>query len=190
MTDNAGTEPQGGEAQPSESPAPAAGTPTQPDEVTTLRSRNAGLDAKVTELLNAQKAAEEARQAAEAKLAAYEAGKVGADEALSAQLAAKEAELATVRREASLAKIAAKYPETFGVLGDAAAALTEDQLAASEARFAGVPSEPAETPVPVGVNPRREQAAPPKAIEDMSPAELRDHLKTFDPSVLFTQRTG
>lgn len=159
------------------------GTPQVPDEVTTLRSRNAGLDAKVTELQ--RKAAEAERIAAEAaaKLAAYEAGKVSADEALRAQIAVKEAELAQVRKEAQLAKIAGRYPETFGVLGEAAAALTEDQLAASEARMAGAGSTP-ETPRPVGANPARPQAPARKALEDMTTAELRAHLRTFDPSVM------
>ena len=55
---NVGTENQPVEAQ-------SAGTPQVPDEVTTLRSRNAGLDAKVTTLSQALKAAERARLEAE-----------------------------------------------------------------------------------------------------------------------------
>lgn len=162
--------------------APAPVTPPAVDEVTTLRSRNAGLDAKVTELQKtaAQAAADAA--AAAAKLADYEAGKVNADEALRAQLAAKDAELATARREAALNSIKSQYPETFGVLGDAAASLTADQLAASEARFAGQPAAPTETttpPVPGGTNaPRPPTSA--KNIEDMTAAELRIHMgQTF-----------
>lgn len=190
MTEKAGTAESTGEAQSTEqdSPAPAAGTQTQPDEVTTLRSRNAGLDAKVTELSKAAKAAQEAAAAAAQRLADYEAGKVGNDEALRAQLEAKEAELAQVRKEATLARIEARYPETFGVLGEAAAALTADQLAAAEARFAGVAGALPETPKPVGVNPQRPISSGSKAIEDMSAAELRAHLKSFDPSVMFDQR--
>jgi hypothetical protein len=180
MTDTAGTASQGDEAQ----QAPAAGTPAQPDEVTTLRSRNAGLDAKVTELQKAAAAAQQARDEALARLSDYENGKVKADEALSAQLAAKDAELAAVRKEATLARVAAKYPETFGVLGDAAAALSEDQLAASEARMTAgfVPETP--VPTPIGNNPGRQQAAAPKSLEDMSATELEKALRGLDPSVL------
>jgi hypothetical protein len=158
--------------------AAATGTPAAPDEVTTLRSRNAGLDAKVTELQKETVAEKAAREAAEQKLRDYEAGKVGADEALRAQLSEKDKELAQVRMEAALARIEAKYPETFAVLGDAAASLTADQLAASEARFAGVPGE-SSTPTPPATN----GARPPttgKDIEDMNAAELREYMtKTF-----------
>ena len=177
MTDeNAGTPPVEGEA-PAAGTAPATGTPPAADEVTTLRSRNAGLDAKVTELTNATKLAEQRAAEAAQKLADYEAGTVSKGEALRAQLASKEAELAQARQEAQVARIAAKFPETFGVLGDAAAALTEDQLAASEARFAGVPATP-ETPKPMGANPPRTPGGA-KSIEDMTAAELRAHLATF-----------
>lgn len=134
--------------------APATGdaaekpvTPT-PDEVTKLRSRNAGLDAKVTELSTAAKSAAKERDEALAKLSDYEAGKVGADEALRAQLDAVKAEAAQARQEALLARIEAKYPETYAVLGEAAASLSVDKLAEAEARFAGVPSEPATPPAP------------------------------------------
>jgi hypothetical protein len=182
---NEGTAPVEGEAQPTAQAD--AGTPPQPDEVTTLRSRNAGLDAKVTELQ--RKATEAERKAAEAaqKLSDYESGKVQADEALRAQVAAKDAELALVRKEATLTRIESKYPETFGVLGEAAAALTEDQLAASEARMsgAGLSSDP---PSPLGANPSRGVAGRAKAIEDMTVEELRKHLHTFSTDVLTTSR--
>lgn len=179
---NEGTTAEATEAQSTEA-TPAAGTQT-PDEVTTLRSRNAGLDAKVTELTKARKAAEEAAAAAAAKLAEYEAGRVGADEALRAQLAAKDAELAEVRKQAALAQVAAAYPETFSVLGEAAVALSADQLAAAEARFRGVPGE-AEPPTPVGANPPRTTTRA-KALEDMSAAEVEQYLRTgFNPEALF-----
>lgn len=182
---NAGTATAAPEA-PEAGAAPAAaatGTPAQADEVTTLRSRNAGLDAKVTALMAETASEKAAREAAEQKLRDYEAGKVGADEALRAQLEAKEAELATERRATALARIEAKYPETFSVLGDAAASLTADQLAASEARFAGVPAE-SSTPVPVGTGAARVPAAGPKPIEDMNVEELKAHLHTFPRSAM------
>jgi len=155
----------------------ASGTPSTPDEVTTLRSRNAGLDAKVTELMRTAKDAEAAAAAAAQKLADYESGKVQADEALRAQLQAKEAELAQVAREAALARIEAKYPETFSVLGDAAASLTADQLAASEARFAGVPATvETKVPTPVGNSAARQPSAA-KDPESMSVKELTEYMQ-------------
>jgi hypothetical protein len=166
-----------------EGTAPVAGSTagsgqTEDSEVTTLRSRLAGLDAKVTALQGETAAEKSAREAAEQKLRDYEAGKVNADEALRAQLAEKETEAAAARRDAALARIEAKYPETFAVLGEAAASLTADQLAASEARFAGVPA-PVETSTPVP--PANNGARPPttrKNIEDMSAAELRAHMES------------
>lgn len=163
--------------------APAAQTG---NEAATLLSRIRGLDAKVTTLEQAKAAAEAAAAAAAAKLADYEAGKVGSEEALRAQVALKDQELAQARKEAAVARIQAKYPETFGVLGDAATALTEDQLAANEARLSGG-GDTSEPPAPRGANPSRVPASGPKAIEDMSAAELRAHLKSFDPSVMFRQ---
>ena len=178
---NAGTAPAGGEApEGAEATAAAAtGTPTQPDEVTTLRSRNAGLDAKVTELLKAQAAEKVRADAAEARALELAQGKDNGDAELRAQLQAREQELAETRKLAALTRIEAKYPETFGVLGAAAASLTEDQLAASEARFAGV----AESPRPMGANPQRPTTAGTKALEDMTADELRKHLATFSGSV-------
>jgi hypothetical protein len=184
MTETAGTTatPVEGQADAGQNPAPAA-APQGTDEVTTLRSRLAGLDAKVTSLTQETARERATREAAEQKLRDYEAGKVSADEALRAQVEQKDAELALVRKEAALARIEAKYPETFSVLGEAAAALTPDQLAASEARFAGVPAEP-ETPKPLGANPVRPQAPAAKAIEDMSIEELKAHLRTFPADVM------
>lgn len=184
---DAGTTPETGEAPEQvvvETPA-ASGTPSTPDEVTTLRSRNQGLDAKVTSL--SQQLAEAQRVAAEAqaRALALAEGKENGDAELRAQLEATRAEAEQARQAAKLASIAQKYPETVAVLGDIAAALTDDQLAASEARYAGVAAVP-ETPVPVGNNPQRTVAGP-KSIEDMSLAELRTHLGGFAPSTWGSQ---
>ena len=157
MADNqAGTTPETGQAQTDPTASAPTGTAQPQDEVTTLKSRNAGLDAKVSALLTAESTAKAEAAEARAKLAAYEQGKVGSDEALRTQLQAKETELATARQEALLARIEAKYPETFAVLGEAAANLSADKLAEAEARFKGVSSE--ETSVkPKGNNPARTQ---------------------------------
>lgn len=150
--------------------APETGTPVK-DEVTLFKSRIAGLDAKVTELQRAEAAAKALADEAKSKLAAYEAGTVGADEALRAQIAAKDAEIATARREAAAAKAAAKYPETYAVFGDDIAGMSEDKLAASEARLSGVaPVE--EPPTPRGTSGARtpgvgsgQEAKPPTKSE-------------------------
>ena len=156
MTENAGTTPETAEAQTPAAELPATGTPVVPDEVTTLRSRNAGLDAKVSALQTAEKAAKAEAADAKAALAAYEQGKVGSEVALAERLKAKDAELEAVRKEAQLARIEAKYPETFAVLGEAAANLSADKLAEAEARFKGVAA--AETTQrPIGNNPSRTQ---------------------------------
>lgn len=169
-----------------EAQAPETGTAPRADEVTTLRSRAAGLDAKVTALL-AEAAAEKARaDAAEARALALADEKTNGDAELRAELERTKALVAEKDRAVLLAGIKAQYPETFSVLGDVAATLTADQLAASEARFAGVPSTP-ETPTPVGANPARPQAGGAKAIEDMSAKELEVHMRQFDPSVMFRQ---
>jgi preprotein translocase subunit SecD len=184
MTDSdAGTAPVAGEAQ---TPPPATGTPPTPDEVTTLRSRNAGLDAKVTSLSQQAAAEKAAREAAEQKLRDYEAELVSKDEALRAQLAAKEAEAALARKEAALARVEARFPETYAVLGESAASLSEDQLAAAEARFRGVGDDKS-APPPLGANPARGGTEPVKSIEDMTVEELRKHLATYPTEVMFRQ---
>ena len=163
-----------------EGEAPETGTEpdakaTQPavDEVTKLRSRNAGLDAKVTALSTQAKEALARAEAAEKRALELAEAKDNGDAELRAELERIKAENAQTRREAALVRIEAKYPETFGVLGEAAATLTEDQLAASEARMAGVPAE-TEAPTASGANPPRTPASPPKAkTADELEAELK-----------------
>lgn len=137
-----------------EAEAPATGTPSGEDEVTKLRSRNAGLDAKVTSLSEQAKQAIARAEAAEQRALELADAKENGDAELRAELERQKADNAAARQEAKLARIETKYPETFGVLGEAAASLTEDQLAASEARMAGVPAE-ASTPTPGATNPPR-----------------------------------
>lgn len=174
--------PEGGAAgTPAAAPAPAAAASQQD---TTFLSRIAGLDAKVTSLVESNTAKDKELETLRKQIADAQAGVVNADEALRAQVAAKDAELAQARTDAALARIEAKYPETFSVLGAAAATLTVDQLAASEARFAGVPSETTTPPIPVGTGAPRTPAPGAKAIEDMSLAELEASLKAMPRSVL------
>src|SRR6478735_5969229 len=125
--------PEGG-AEGTPSAAPATAGAASPQD-TTLLSRISGLDAKVTSLAESNKAKDTTIEALQKQVAEMQSGTIDKDEALRAQVAQKDAELELVRKEAALARIEAKYPETFAVLGEAAAALTADQLAASEARF-------------------------------------------------------
>lgn len=178
MAQETGTDTQETTAQEGSDTSPADGstaTDTAPrDEVTVLRSRNAGLDAKVTALTQAQKAAEQRAADALAKLEAYEAKTVGSDEALRAQLDVSKAELAAARQETALARIAAAYPETFAVLGEAAANLSPEKLAEAEARFRGVPpEEPAPIPRPIGNNQSRSREKPAETSGDDIEAQLR-----------------
>lgn len=176
MVDNDGTT-----TTPDEAPdASVTGTPQTPDEVTLLKSRNAGLDAKVTELTTKAKNFEQQAATMAAKLADYEAGKVGADEALRAQLAVKEAEAQAARQEAKLARIEGKYPETFGLFGDAAAAMTEDVLAASEARLQGVPAD-ADAPTPRRNNGPQNSSPEPDAKPETSD-DIMARLRKMTPS--------
>lgn len=138
-------------------------------EYAKLMSRIAGLDAKVTSLQGETTAQTKAREAAEQKLRDYEAGTVSADEALRAQLEAKERELEQTRREVAIAKVAQAFPETYGVFGEAVAGMSPDALAAAEARFAGTPSGEYRSP---GTSSQRTSAA--KSPDEMSLAELRE----------------
>jgi len=163
--------------------APETGTPGD-DEVTLLRSRTKGLDAKVTALQASEKAALERAAAAEARALELAQAKEGGDAELRAELEKAKQALSASEQKALLGDIKATYPETFGVLGDAALKMTADQLAAAEARFAGVAAGELETPNPVGANPPRGAAPSTKAIEDMDVKELRAHLRKFDISAM------
>ncbi len=151
MADNEGTGTTEQQAPEVGAGAPRPGTDVPDELVTLLKSRNAGLDAKVTELTKAQKLSEQKAADALQKLADYEAKTVGSDEALRAQLAARDAEVAQARRETALARAEAKYPETFALFGEDAATFSEDKLAASEARLSGA-TDSGEPPTPRGVN--------------------------------------
>jgi|ERR1035437_2573420 hypothetical protein len=184
MTDgNEGTLNTGGEAPNS------SGTGSESPEVTALKSRNAGLDAKVTTLSDSQKAANARAVAAEQRLADYEAGKIGDDEALRARLTRAESDAATAKLEAKAARIEAKYPESFRELGDVVANMTDDKLAALEARLTGKTdsgsgSELPETDRPIGNNQARPVGNAPKAPGDMSIDELDAFIKAQDPELM------
>ena len=170
-TQNEGTPTPEGEAQ----TAQPTGTPPQVDEVTTLRSRNAGLDAKVTSLSQTLAAETAARAAAEAKVQEYISGKAVEDGDTRALIQRLEAERNAAMQAAKAGLLGAKYPEAFGLLGEAISAMSEDTLAATEARLRGIPQESNTPPVPVAVNAGRTSAPATKSISDMSLAELKDY---------------
>jgi cell wall-associated NlpC family hydrolase len=114
--------------------AGAASTPEQ-DPVALLTSRLNGQTAKVNTLLAEKQAAlDEAKTLREA-LEATRSEKVSADEAAKALVAEanKAIEIERTAHRADTLKV--RFPETFAVLGDAAMALTEANLAANEARL-------------------------------------------------------
>jgi hypothetical protein len=135
---------------------PASG---EGDDVSVLRSRYAGQTAKVNELAAQKQALEAAKADLEKKLAEAQTGVASKDDAAKALLAAKDAEIAAIRREATVARIEAKYPEVYRELGDDAVALTEEKLAAMEARLSGG-GEAHEPPPPRGQNPARTDGVP------------------------------
>lgn len=168
---------------------PQVGTPpVDNSEVTTLRSRTAGLDAKVTELQRVAAEAAAARAAAEARLAEYESGKANESEAARAQIERLNAELAAAKQTSQVNSLKATYPESYSVYGEAIAGMSEDVLAAGEARLRGVPAE-SNVPTPIGNNAAR-SLTPVKTIEEMSLAELQEHGKSAFAGLTWGQLQG
>jgi hypothetical protein len=141
----------------------------------TLASRYAGQTAKVNELSGQVEAAKAAEAAALQKLADYEAGKVGSDEALKAQLEAAQAATKAALQDAALARIEAKYPETFSLFGAAAAGMPAEVLAASEARLVGVTPE-SEPPTPGSPNKNSTSTATTKKVTEESADDVQARL--------------
>jgi seryl-tRNA synthetase len=150
--------------------AAGAGSQAAPDELSVLKSRYQGQSAKVDALSQEKARLEAALAEAQAKLGEAQKGVLDKDEALKAQIAAKDAEIEAIKRERNLTRIEAKYPETFAVLGEDAANLSEVKLAENEARLKGVAAGSTEPPTPIGSSPSRtgqRPAAKPRTIEDV-----------------------
>lgn len=123
---------------PTQGAASAKTTGTDPQTAApTLESRLAGLEARLAERGRSQAQIEKERDELRQRLADYEAGKLTENEAFQAELKRERDRADLAERTARLARIEAKFPETFGVFGEKAADLDEEQLAAAEARFAG-----------------------------------------------------
>jgi hypothetical protein len=164
--------------------APETGTPKEDAEVTLLKSRNSGLDAKVTSLTAALAEKEALASAAQAKLSAYEKQTVGADEALRAQLAEAQEKANAAEQKAAVALISAKFPESFAELGDAVFGMSESKLASLEARLTGA-ADSGEAPTPRGTNGPRTAGtagtAKPETIADVKARLNRELAAAFGP---------
>jgi hypothetical protein len=133
---------------------------TGKDEVSVLQSRYAGQTAKVNELTQ-QKAALEAQiaQLAQERDDAR-SGVTSADEAAKALLAAKDDEIAQLLRANKVTALQARFPEVYAELGEDAVNLSEEKLAAMEARFQGGAAGSEEPPTPRGNNAARRDGVP------------------------------
>lgn len=141
---------------------PAANASATGDDASLLRSRLSGQTAKVNQLQAERDTIKAERDALALQVAAAQKGEVNKDEALKAQIAAKDTELAAIRQEAALARIEAKYPEAYAELGELAANMPADKLAALEARLTNAQTDE-EPPSPRGNNgPRTTGAAKPR----------------------------
>ncbi len=158
--------------------AAADGAKEPKDPVSLLTSRLNGQTAKVGELTTQKTAAETALAAALARVTELESGKVSADEAATARVAAAEAALTKERNERKTDSLKARFPESFSVLGDAAFSLDETALAANEARLLGDGgSTDEEPPTPLRHNETRSGAPKGGAAKPETAADVRARLE-------------
>lgn len=155
-----------------------AAASTDPGEVSVLRSRYAGQTAKVNELTAERQRLIEEREQLRKELERAQKGTTSADEAAKALLAAKDEEIARIRREAELTRIQSRYPEVFGELGEAAAGLSEEKLAAMEARFRGA-STSDEPPTPRGQNAARNEGSGDGGTKDVTSADIIASMRSM-----------
>lgn len=166
---------------PAEGDAPDAAAPATPDELASLKSRNSGLNAKVTSLTDQLKAEKAARTAAEQAVA----DKAGADDVLNKRIKELEEQIAKNEQAQALLVKGAKFPEAYRELGEDIGGMSEEKLAALEARLTAAKDEgedAPETPRPVGNNTQRSAGGSTKSIEDMTSAELQAAIKGLDRS--------
>lgn len=161
--------------------AGASGSGT-PDQVSLLTSRLNGQTAKVGELTRQLGEKDSAITALQAQIDAFEKGKVGADEAAKAQVAAIQKVLDEERAARRTDGLKARFPETFAVFGDTASTFTEDVLAASEARLVkgggAAESEEDEPPTPQTHNESRSASmGAGKAAKPETAADIRARLE-------------
>lgn len=93
------------------------------------------------------------RNALAQRVADLESGKIGADEALKAQLEAKDRELADLRIKAAIGPKMARFPKAAEVLGEGIGNLPDEALADLEARLTLPGTEPAAAAAPASPKP-------------------------------------
>ena len=180
MTEDAGTTPVGDEAPEGEvEQTEPQGTPAGVDEVTTLRSRQAGLDRTVS-TLRAEKEALEARAAAaEARARELAEGQTASNDEITTMLAQFKEKAEAAEAKAEALELAAKFPETFREMGEAIVSLSDDRLESIEARLAGIAAESVgEPPKPVANAQARTPAAAATNPEGMSLEDYRTWFKS------------
>lgn len=149
------------EPEASGSPDASGGASQAGDEdVSVLRSRYAGQTAKVNELTGQKSALEKQVAELQKQLSDAQSGVTTADEAAKALLAAKDNELAQLQTAIKVAELKGRFPEVFAELGEDAVNLSEEKLAAMEARFQGAGAGDAEPPTPRGQNAARKDGVP------------------------------
>ena len=157
--------------------ASAAAVDPRDAELASLRSRNQGLNAKVTELQTQIGTLTTELGTARAGLTDKESAYAD----LRAQLAKANDTIANLTRQNEAAALSARFPEAAKELGDSIAGMKPETLAALEARLAGAAASTQsegleETPRPVGNNPQRTTSGP-KPIEEKTVEELRQDLR-------------
>lgn len=176
MTDKADDTALENDNAPDDAQAAAPAATSDPNELTTLKSRNQGLNAKVTELQKQLADERAARTAAEQAAA----GKAGTDDVLNKKIAELQAELEAGKQAVALSVKGAKYPEAYKELGEDITNMADEKLAALEARLTAAKDEgegeSSEPTKPLGNNPARGNTGP-KNLDDMTVAELRAYGK-------------
>jgi hypothetical protein len=160
------------------SAASANGSTSEGNDLAVWQSRLNGQTAKVGELTNANKALIAERETLLQQVADLQAGKVSADEAATARVKAAEEALARERNERRTDSLKARFPETFGVLGDAAFSLDEAALAANEARLLG-DTGGEEPPTPLQHNAARTGASATRQAKEETAADVRARLEAM-----------
>jgi hypothetical protein len=181
MTDIANDTQSGADGDPEDAGANAPageGSKSTQDPVSLLTSRLNGQTAKVGELTGQLSAKDQALKDALARIADLETGKVSAEEAATARVAAAQAELERERNERRADSLKTRFPETFSVLGDAAFALEESALAANEARLLGDEGEgESDPPTPLRHNENRSGAPKGGKEAERTAADVRATLE-------------
>lgn len=148
--------------EPTEGTEPAAAAPATVDwqaKATEFQNRFAGSQRSLTDTQKERDALKAERDALAQFKAQAERANMTEIEALKADLAARDAALATARAEAERERLARKFPQTAAVLGDRMPT-DEEALAALEQRLVAASGAQSEPEPPIDPNNPRKQPAP------------------------------